>query len=80
MAECYKCPYVHSVQRKYGVTTHCYLARNSLDVTYYFEESNRNKENPLCPITNNTMRFSEVDYHKYENIISHLKEDTNEST
>lgn len=80
MAECYRCPYMHSVQRKYGVTNHCNLARNSLDVTYYCEEPHKSKENPFCPFANVFTRFPGVDYHKYEIDILAVKEDEDEST
>jgi hypothetical protein len=78
MAECHRCPYMHSVRRKYGVTNHCNLACDHFDVTYYCEEPNKSKENIFCPFANVSTRFLGVDYHKYETDILTVKEKKNE--
>lgn len=80
MIRCHDCPCMYTVQRKYGITNHCWATANHLDVTYYCEEANKDKENPLCPLVNAALRFPEVDYGKYENIISHIRGNNDEST
>ena len=72
MNKCYDCHCMYTVQRKYGVTNHCWATTNHLDVTYYCEEDNKDKENPLCPLVN-------ADHHCGIDI-SHAKDDNDEST
>lgn len=80
MIKCYECPIMYTMQRKYGVTNHCMATRNHLDITYYCEKTNMDKENPSCPLVNAALRFPEVDYSKYENIILHIRGNSDEST
>lgn len=80
MAECYRCPYIYYMPRKYGSTSHCSLARYSLDVTYYCERFHRSEENLFCPFVNALTRFPVIDYHKYKTDFLTVKENTNEST
>lgn len=72
MIRCDDCPCMYTVQRKYGITNHCWATANHLDVTYYCEEANKNKENPLCPLVI-TNRHCGID-------ISHAKEDDNDES
>lgn len=41
MIKCHDCHRMYTVQRKYGVTNHCWATTNHLDVTYYCEEANK---------------------------------------
>lgn len=60
--KCWKCPYTHKIERRYGVTVHCNLEPTEMDITYHVH---RKTNNILCPFINEHTRYSSINYDKY---------------
>ena len=50
MANCWNCPHIEKIQRKFGVTTHCLLEPTHMDVSYYCYDKYKDEENTFCPL------------------------------